>query len=246
MIARTINATPSPSPATKPMTKRMFASALFAGLAVGLISAALQFLFVTPLLLEGELYESGARLHFASNGSPQSKAGAPGYSLEDARHLLTISFNILAYTGFALLLSAGFAIAEMRDVHIKSSNGVLWGLIGFASLHLGPAFGLAPELPGTVGAVLEDRQIWWIATVLATAGGLILAMVVKNPWAKLGAAIIIAAPHVFGAPQIDTYYGVAPPELSALFATRSLGVAAVSWVLLGGLAGHFWSRQSPA
>ncbi|MGH1330452.1 MAG: CbtA family protein [Paracoccaceae bacterium] len=228
------------------MTKRMFASALFAGLAVGLISAALQFLFVTPLLLEGELYESGARLHFASNGSPQSEAGAPAYTREHMRHLLTISFNILAYTGFALLLVAGFAIAETRALNISASDGVLWGLIGFASLHLAPAFGLAPELPGTVGAVLEDRQIWWIATVLATAGGLICAMVIKSPWAKLGAALIIAAPHVFGAPHLDTYYGVAPPELSALFATRSLGVAAISWVLLGSLAGHFWSRQKTA
>lgn len=228
------------------MTKRIFASALFAGLAVGLITAALQFLFVTPLLLEGELYESGARLHFATNGSPQSEAGAPSYTREDMRHLLTISFNILAYSGFALLLAAGFAIAQTRGVQIKARDGVLWGLVGFASLHLAPAFGLAPELPGTVGAALEDRQLWWIATVLATAAGLIGAMVIKSPWAKLGAVVLIAAPHVFGAPQIDTYFGVAPPELSALFATRSLGVAAVSWVLLGGLTGYFWARQTPA
>ena len=59
------------------MTKHLLTSALFAGVVTGLIAALLQFHFVIPLLLEGELYEAGARIHFPINGSPQSPAEAP-------------------------------------------------------------------------------------------------------------------------------------------------------------------------
>ena len=75
---------------------------------------------------------------------------------------------------------------------------------------------------------------WWGIALIAF-GGIGLALV--------GVALI-AAPHLYGAPHLDTYYGVAPPELAAHFATRSLSVAAASWVILGTLAGFFWSREA--
>ncbi|HAJ84791.1 MAG TPA: hypothetical protein DCM25_08545, partial [Rhodobacteraceae bacterium] len=54
------------------MVKNLFVSAICAGIVAGLTAALLQFIFVIPVLLEGELFESGARLHFGSNSSPQS------------------------------------------------------------------------------------------------------------------------------------------------------------------------------
>ena len=54
------------------MTRNLLASAVFAGVAAGLLAALVQFVFVIPTLLEGELYETGARVHFAENGTPQS------------------------------------------------------------------------------------------------------------------------------------------------------------------------------
>ncbi len=53
-----------PFPATKPMTSKLFTSALFAGLLAGLIAVLLQFFLMEPLVLEGEEYESGAKVHF--------------------------------------------------------------------------------------------------------------------------------------------------------------------------------------
>ena len=57
-------------------------------------------------------------------------------------------------------------------------------------------------------------------------------------------AIVIALPHLIGAPHLDRYFGTAAPELGALFATRALGVSAVAWALLGLLAGWIWSREA--
>lgn len=222
------------------MLKQVFASAVFAGLAAGLIAAALQFMFVIPLLLEGELFETGARLHFAVNGSPQSPAGFDGWSREDARHLLTIAFDVVAYTGFALILCGAYALRGT----VTLAEGVLWGLAGFAVIHLAPAFGMPPELPGTVGAELGPRQTWWLATVAATAAGLGLLAFGRGWLIKLAGIVVLALPQVMGAPHLDTYYGVAPPELSALFATRSLGVAAITWALLGVLTAYFWTAHA--
>ena len=46
------------------MFSRILVSALFAGFLAGLIAALLQLVFVQPVLLHAELYESGALNHF--------------------------------------------------------------------------------------------------------------------------------------------------------------------------------------
>ena len=224
--------------------QRIFASALFAGLAVGLIAAALQFAFVIPLLLEGELYETGARVHFSATGSAQSDAGAPPYTAEHMRHLLTIAFNMINYTAFGLFMVAGYAWIEKRGGTVVVRDGILWGIAGFAIVMMAPAFGLPPELPGTIAPEVEPRQIWWIGTVLATLAGLVAIGFGKSLLMFALGVILILAPHVIGAPHLDTYFGIAPPELSAHFVTRTLGVGFVAWVLLGGLTAYFWNRQN--
>ena len=220
------------------MTRHLVTSALFAGVAAGLIAAFLQFWLVIPLLLEGELYESGVRIHGAAAAEP----AVPNPPLDLPRNLLTAGFNAVTFTGYALILLAFMALAEMRGHALTPRQGVLWGLAGFLAVHLAPAIGLPPELPGTVAADLVPRQIWWLATVLATGLGTALVAFTRSPVLWLISLALLAAPHIIGAPQLDTYSGVAPPELSALFATRSLGVAAASWVTLGVLATYFWTR----
>ena len=229
------------------MFTRIVTSAVFAGVLVGCLAALIQFLFVTPLLLEGELYESGAKIHFASDGSTQSAAGA-AFSLfeEPARHLMTIGFNMVAFTGFALLLVAAFALYERSGGALSARQGLLWGLAGFVAVQLAPALGMPPELPGTIRAEVELRQIWWFGTILATGAGLALIAFGGTLLAGLFGAGLMLIPHLVGAPQLDTYFGVAPPELSAQFATRSLGVSAVSWSLLGLIAATFWTRFKEA
>ncbi len=224
------------------MTRHLVTSALFAGVAAGLIAALLQFWLVTPLLLEGELYETGARIHGA--GTQDAAVSVPPQNL--SRHLLTAAFNVVTFTAYALILLAFIALVEMRGQAVTPYLGILWGLAGFCAVQLSPAIGLPPELPGTIAAELVPRQIWWLATVLATGLAIGLIAFTRSPILLLIAVVLLIAPHIVGAPQLDTYSGVAPPELSALFATRSLGVAAASWVSLGFLTAYFWTRTRNA
>ncbi len=245
MTAHTIPATPSPSPATDQMTRHLLTSGLFAGLAAGVVAALLQFWLVTPLLLEGELYESGIRSHFAASLSApvQSPAGpAEGLTQDLSRHAITAAFNLIAYTAFALILLAGMALAERSGNVLSPRAGIVWGLCGFIAMHLAPAIGLPPELPGTVAAEVELRQAWWLGTVAATALGLGLIAFGKGLMPIVGIAAL-ALPPIIGAPHLDTYFGIAPPELAAEFAARSLGVAAASWVVLGSLSAYFFTRN---
>lgn len=225
------------------MFKIMLTSAVFAGVAAGILAAILQLWMVTPLLLEGELYESGARIHFASDGSTQSDAGeAPSIWTEPGRHLMTMGFNIVSFTAFALFLVAGFALSERAGHLISARTGLIWGLAGFIAVQLAPAMGMPPELPGTIAAEVELRQIWWLATVSATAIGLGLIAFGSLNLALFG-AVLIGLPHIWGAPQLDTYFGVAAPELAAHFATASLGVSAIAWALLGLIAATLWTQS---
>lgn len=224
------------------MTFRVLTSAVFAGAVAGLFAALLQFLFVIPSLLEGELFETGARIHFSASGSPQSERGAPGLGGDWGRHGLTVAFNVITYVGFAFLLLALMVLAEMRGLaKITPRTGLIWGLAGFVAVQLAPAIGLPPELPGTIGGEIGPRQTWWMGTILSSALGLWLLAFGQGITALAG-ILFLLAPHIIGAPHTDTYWGVAPPELAAEFVVLSLGVAAAGWAALGFFAAWFWTK----
>ena len=214
------------------MTKNLFISAICAGIAAGLLASALKFSLVIPVLLEGELYETGARVHFGTDGSPQSDRGAPTLAGDWLRHSMTVAFNIVTYTGYGLLLSAMISFATFKGITTTARQGLIWGLCGYIAVQLAPAIGLPPELPGTIAAEVGQRQLWWISTILASAAGLGLIAFGRS-YLPLAGVVLMAIPHLLGAPHLDTFFGVAPPELAAEFATLSLGAAAAGWVLLG-------------
>jgi cobalt transporter subunit CbtA len=152
--------------------------------------------------------------------------------------------TVLTTCGFGLILVAGFALAErLHLTRVDLRTGLLFGLAGFTATQLLPSMGLSPELPGAAAGELSQRQIWWLFTVAGTLAGIAL-MAWGAPATKIAGAVMIAAPHLFGAPHPHEFEGVVPPELSALFAARVLAVGALSWAALGALAGHFWSRES--
>lgn len=214
------------------MTKNLFVSAICAGIAAGLLASALQLTFVIPVLLEGELYETGSRVHFGTDGSPQSDRGAPPLAGDWLRHSMTVAFNIVTYTGYGLLLAAMISFASLKGITTTAKQGLIWGLCGYIAVQLAPAIGLPPELPGTIAAEVAQRQLWWISTILASAAGLGLIAFGRS-YLPLTGVVLMAIPHLLGAPHLDTFFGVAPPELAAEFATLSLGAAAAGWVLLG-------------
>jgi len=224
------------------MFQKMLTSGLFAGFAAGLISGVLQFVFVQPVLLHAELYESGQLIHFG----PAAQAEALLPTVEWTRNLLTVLFTALIFSAYGLLLVAGFALAEGRGAQIDTRTGVLWGLAGFAVFQFAPAAGLPPELPGMAAADLQARQIWWLSCVVATGAGLWLLAVERGVATSVAGVILLAAPHVIGAPHPHAFTGPTPPELASLFAARTLGVGLASWALLGLLAGYFWVREAEA
>ena len=232
------------------MFQRIIATALGAGVAVGLLLAALQHVALVPLILEAETYESGAAHKHAATSplyvfigpaqAHEQGASASGDSDNSPwRAVLTTLATTLTSIGFGLVLSGAFAISG-RDVDMR--EGLLWGLGGFASFALAPAFGLPPELPGSVAAELVARQIWWIATMAATACALAVMVFSRARWAVPLGIVLLIAPHLIGAPHPHNGAGVVPPELAAAFAARSLVVNAVFWALLGLAAGALYQR----
>jgi cobalt transporter subunit CbtA len=152
-------------------------------------------------------------------------------------------FTFIATTGtavgFALLLVGAYAVSGRK---VDAREGLLWGLTGFAAFALAPAFGLPPELPGSVAAELTLRQVWWIATMAATVIGIGLLVFIPRAWAIALAIALLVAPHLIGAPHPHEGAGLVPPELAATFAARSLGVNAVLWGLLGLATGALYAR----
>ncbi len=159
-----------------------------------------------------------------------------------SRDAMTSLFFGLAYVGYGLGLLAGYGLAEAFGKRVTLREGLLWGIAGYAAFQLAPAMGLEPELPGTMAADLAARQIWWIATAICTAAALGLLGYGKGVASVIGAVALLAVPHVIGAPELESYSGVAPPELASSFAARSLGVGLIVWSALGALAGWLWSR----
>jgi cobalt transporter subunit CbtA len=250
------------SPATEAgrsslMIQRMLASALIAGFAAGLLAALLHFAFVQEYILLGEQYEAGEVVHFkaaadhahAAEPTPEAHDhgdhdhGTGGMVSDLQRNGLTVLFAGLIYVAYGLILVAGFGVAESFGLTITPREGLMWGIAGFVSFQLAPAIGLAPELPGTIAADLTERQIWWWGTVLATGTGLGLLAYGKS-YVTMGLALLLlAAPHVIGAPLPDGYWGVAPPEVGAIFSARVLATALVVWAVLGWLAARLWAEK---
>lgn len=252
------------------MLKKLVAGALASGVAAGLLAVLLQFAFVQPILLEAERFESGELEHFsmrvthdhdhgaaapaatgtADHGDADHDMGhAHDHDADDGalqRNTLTVLFSVFTYVGFALMLVAGFQVAERAGVGITARSGLVWGFTGFVAFHLAPAFGLAPELPGNSAADITDRQIWWLATVVLSLGGMAL-LGFGRTWLHWGGGIVLLMlPHVIGAPHPGEYWGSAPPELASEFAVRALTVSLCAWLALGLTAGYVWQSDKTA
>lgn len=235
------------------MTKRLLAAALVAGFLAACVASALQFALTSPLILAAEKYEMAetvAPAHHAfanplivlahaghdHGGEPQWQP-APGLP----RLAFTALATLVSGVGYALLLGA-VLVATGRAV--TPSEALKFGIGGFLAANLAPAIGLPPELPGIAAAGLESRQLWWVATALATAIGLYLVAIRRGPVAiGLGLALIVA-PHVWGAPHGPEEISAMPPVFAAQFAARSLAIGFAFWAVLGLAFGWAWEAVS--
>lgn len=240
------------------MFRRILITALFAGILAGLGISVVHEFTTTPIILHAEEFESkGAPgghhqgylelsspsllvLVHSDKNAPEDDGGwAPASGLE--RALYSTLANIIAGVGFALILVACIALSG-RDV--DGRIGVLWGIGGFAAINLAPALGLPPEVPGAMVAELGARQGWWLLCAAATAAGLWMLVFRHGAVWVAGGIVLMALPHIIGAPQPVRLGGPVPPELAGHFVAASLVTSAIFWCALGWLSGTFWQRQA--
>ena len=63
---------------------------------------------------------------------------------------------------------------------------------------------------------------------------------------KVAGVLVVAVPHLIGAPQPEQFGGSAPPELAGHFAAATIVCSAIFWAVLGWLTGGLWRRLAPA
>ena len=217
--------------------------ALCAGLLSGVLVALAHQIGTVPLILEAETYEAAAQPHAHPAAAPADANTGWEPETKIERALYTLAGDVLAAIGFALLLAAGLTL---RGGAVTWREGLFWGLAGFATFTLAPGLGLPPELPGSEAAPLVGRQLWWLATAVATAGGLALIAFTKRPGYAILAAALIVLPHLFGAPQPAEHAGsVAPEALAHRFVVAATLVSLLFWLALGASTGYFYRRFAP-
>jgi cobalt transporter subunit CbtA len=240
----------------------VFVAAL-AGLVAGVVLAALQILVTDPLIFQAEIYEQAgeapAHDHHAVAEPPAAQENTSTLAMAPAatavehehdadawqpadgieRYAFSVLANLVTGIGFALILVVA---SEFAGSITGWRQGLIWGLAGFAVFTLAPGLGLPPELPAMPAADLAARQVWWCATVAATAGGLALITFRRAlPFAAVGLALIVA-PHIVGAPQPPSYETAIPEGLHHKFVVAVTMTNLVFWAVLGIAAGALRAR----
>lgn len=230
-------------------------AAVLSGVVVGGVTTVIQQFGTVPLILKAEVYEKAAESHAAAPATDAAQApaatehhhdhdhaahdhGAEAWEPHDGfeRNAYTAGANVLTALGFALVLAAFFAIRSgATGAAISWHEGLVWGLAGFAVFTLAPGLGLPPELPGVPAAPLLSRQIWWVFTAIATAGGLGLIFLRRSLPAAVAGLILLVLPHLIGAPELAQVETQVPTSLSHQFVVAVTTTSLVFWALLGGL-----------
>ena len=232
------------------MFRTIVFSAFGAAIAVAVCVSLLQAFTTTPLILHAEEYEEAGSEQAAgwmAANAHQHEATATvdvddeGWSPSDgvSRSAYTILANAVIGFGVALIL-LGLMVAKGDPIDLR--HGLLWGVAGFFAASLLPSLGLPPELPGTPAADLTARQTWWFATVVASAGGIALAVFGRRWWMVAAGAALLLLPHVIGAPQPASHSVPYPGGLAGQFVAAALVVSAATWMMAGAASGWLYRR----
>ena len=256
-------------------------AAVVVGIISGVILAAVQQVAVTPTIIAAEQFEVADEVSATNNGHQHAidhhgtahngtahhgkdlgvdSAAAPhtGHSHDpDAwapkdgieRLFFTALSNVLAGIGFGLLILAAMTYHGKANMKM----GALWGAAGYLTFFVAPTLGLHPEIPGMEAANLQGRQGWWLTTVTLTALGLGL-IAFAHISLKLAGGVLMAIPHVLGAPLPELAAGsshFSHPDPQALMALEALAAEflqatafanAIFWLVLGLSCGYFINK----
>ena len=239
-----------------------FRNIVFSAAVVGIIAGTLYGIFqqiqISPIIYAAEVFEisDGSDVvapegHDHADGQSHSHEG---WSPEDGfeRILSTLIANILIAMAFSILLISFMALHNLKSSKppINWKTGILWGMGLMLSIFVAPSLmGIHAEIPGTIAASLEHRQIWWISSATATAVGLLILYYGKKA-IKISGLVLLALPHLVGASLTETTgFAVSDPaavaELSKLASQfiimTSIGML-IFCVLLGALSGFASTR----
>ncbi|MCL6702653.1 CbtA family protein [Pseudomonas sp. T1.Ur] len=227
------------------MIKRIAQTAGFSGLLAALLLTLLQSLWVSPLILQAETFEKApaTEVHEHAAGAAHTH-DAEAWEPEDGwqRVLSTTGGNLVVAVGFALMLAGLYTLRTPT----RTSQGLLWGLAGYATFVLAPTLGLPPELPGTAAADLAQRQMWWIGTAASTAVGIALMVFGRHWLLKVLGLATLLIPHVIGAPQPDVHSMLAPEALETEFKLASQLTNVAFWLALGLISAWLFRRGAQA
>lgn len=237
----------------------LFRNIVFTSVLVGLVAGtaitAVQAVGTGNLIAQAEVYETAgegaAHEHSSDNLSVSAVTAGEVHSHEHEgwepangleRTAFTLAANILTAIGYSLVL---VSLMVFRGSQVGWRNGILWGLAAFTCVMLAPMLGLPPELPGTPSAPLADRQMWWMATAFLTACAIALAAFQRKPWAFVVALALVAAPHVFGAPQgPEGAHALAPKAMEQSFVAMAVLTSLILWSMIGALGATVYGRIS--
>lgn len=212
--------------------------AVIAGLFAGLVLAAMQVYSTVPLIVEAESYEATAPADDGhSHDHGDAAAGhahdhGEGWAPADGAERLgyTILTNVVGAIGLALIIVVA---SELAGGMAGWRHGLLWGFGGFATFVMAPGLGLPPELPAMPAGDLVARQVWWIATIVLTGGGLALIAFWRSlPIALLG-VVLLVAPHLWGAPLPDSFETPVPEALHHRYIVAVTVTNLLFWIALG-------------
>ena len=223
------------------MLRSILFAAIITGTLTGIMLTGIQHLQIIPLIQQAEQYETlGASSHVQQHDHGSANHANPTQSNSETlgRHLFTLLANILVGISFALLLASAITFSN----HAGWRKGLFWGIAGYLSFFVAPALGLTPKLPGTLGAPLLDQQVWWVATVTATAIGLGLLVFAKHILLKSLGLVFIAMPHFIGAPLPQQPHSLAPEQLRHDFVIAAALANAGFWIILGVLSGYLLGK----
>lgn len=239
--------------------RRIASVVLLAGALAGLLLTGVQQLQVSKIILQAEVYEEAAAAkaheqeHAAAAAATatapaaaqehEHEHGGAGEEWEPAngfeRTAYTVLANISMAIGFGLFLTAAITISGKQ---VTWRSGLLWGVAGYLVFFVAPSLGLPPEVPGTMAAPLHARQLWWIMTAGMTAAGLGLGVYARHWALKLLGLVLLAVPHLIGAPHPAVHGSAAPEQLAQAFIHATALANALFWLTLGGLTGYFYKK----
>lgn len=214
---------------------RTIYAALVAGAAAGIVLFLLQTWTTLPLIRQAERYEATQ-----TPPHPHAPANEPSDN-RFVRAAYTATGDVLVGIGFAMLLAAVYTLGGKAGL----APGLIWGLAGFATFHLGPALVVPPSIPALELAPLSIRQAAWLIAAFCT--GLGLAIFAFGPKAaKVAGPPLLFLPGVLFHVLFSTFENDRPSaeiqRLEQVFIACVLGDFLLFWLVLGAISG--WMFQS--